>query len=354
MSPQAIVQPLPQNIQDWSFRGLNCTKWDFRGRDIRGCDFRNANLHGANFAECNTGKSTRQIAETVLLVSAVGLIYAFISTFIFAVVAALAILVVSVLLFSGFSAPRQSIGEVLVVLVQNALDVISRGAWVGGIALTLVIIMVLVAAVYLGKAAIGALQNATGTNFQGADLSNANFTNATLKSCRFRGANTLQTNWTGVNVDVLGCDLDFTSPRLALLANRKGNNSHYSNCDFSNQYMVGIELLNANLTESNLSHANLSHANLSHVDLTNVKANGTNVRHAKLTSIKANGTSFRHAKFTGAYIEDWSVDQNTKFDEVDCEYIYLAQGADGRFCDRRPSSGTFEPGAFEKLVRNIC
>jgi len=214
--------------------------------------------------------------------------------------------------------------------------------------------MVLVAALYLGKAAIGVLQNATGTNFQGADLSSANFANATLKSCRFRDANTLQTNWTGVNVDALDCDLNFTSPRLALLTSRKGNNSHYPNYDFSNQYMVGIELLNANLTESNLSHANLSHANLSHVDLTNVKANGTSFRQAKLTSIKANGTSFRHAKFTGAYIEDWSLDQNTKFDNVDCEYIYLAQDADGHFCDRRPSSGTFKPGAFEKLVRDIC
>jgi hypothetical protein len=116
MSRHIVVQPLPQNIQDWSFRGLNCTRWDFSGRDIRGCDFRNANLHGASFAECNTGKSTRQIAETALLVSAVGLIYTFVGTFIFAVVAALAMLVVFALYYHWILSPaseqhRQSISR---------------------------------------------------------------------------------------------------------------------------------------------------------------------------------------------------------------------------------------------------
>jgi hypothetical protein len=40
----------------------------------------------------------------------------------------------------------------LVHLVNAALDSISKEAWVGGIALTLIIVMVLVAALYLGKA----------------------------------------------------------------------------------------------------------------------------------------------------------------------------------------------------------
>ncbi|MEB3293790.1 MAG: pentapeptide repeat-containing protein, partial [Synechococcales bacterium] len=127
--------------------------------------------------------------------------------------------------------------------------------------------------------------------------------------------------------------LDFHLPKLTLLTSRKGNSSQYPDYDFSDQFMVEIKLIKANLSNASLSNANLSNADL---------------RCANLSNVKANGTDFRHAKLTGACLQNWSINPATQFDHVECEYVYLSP--EQQPSDRRPLSGNFKPGDFEKLV----
>jgi uncharacterized protein YjbI with pentapeptide repeats len=60
-----ITQPLPRDLRNQSFCGLDCAGWDFAKRDLRGCDFRNANLNGANLSQVIGSKSQKQIVAMI-------------------------------------------------------------------------------------------------------------------------------------------------------------------------------------------------------------------------------------------------------------------------------------------------
>ena len=82
-----------------------------------------------------------------------------------------------------------------------------------------------------------------------------------------------------------------------------------------------------------------------------------NLEGKNLTETQALATDFTAASFTGACLEAWNIDGNTKLDRVDCRFVYLLEypkpGTDDR--DRRPHhiSKCFEPGDFEKLYKKI-
>ena len=120
---------------------------------------------------------------------------------------------------------------------------------------------------------------------------------------------------------------------MQILVSRKGTNGIYSDLDLSDRHLVGVELIKANLSGADLTRSNLQHADLTFANLTNVKAGGTD---------------FRYATFTGACIQNWTVNSDTRFDDLICDYIYLTPDQDRQ--NRRPLSGSFEPGDFEKLV----
>ena len=86
------------------------------------------------------------------------------------------------------------------------------------------------------------------------------------------------------------------------------------------------------LREANLSGANLSVTNLSSI---------------KFTRTQALETNFTSATLTGACIQDWNYNKNTKLDDVICEYIYLRENQQ----ERHPSSGNFAPGEFTKIYQ---
>jgi len=71
------------------------------------------------------------------------------------------------------------------------------------------------------------------------------------------------------------------------------------------------------------------------------------------------GTNFNSAILTDACIEDWQINSNTKFDDIECHSIYFQSELDEtsvwvRFYDRRPSNENefFAAGDFALLVRN--
>ena len=77
--------------------------------------------------------------------------------------------------------------------------------------------------------------------------------------------------------------------------------------------MRGVNFQGANLVNASFIGTNLSQANLQYADLSRVK----------LVQAQLDGTDFTGATLTGAYIQDWGITSNTKFDGVKCEYIYM-------------------------------
>ena len=184
-----------------------------------------------------------------------------------------------------------------------------------------------------------------GTSFRNADLTDANFTEATLKSTDFRTANLTRTCFRYTK------KLDRARVGKSILADTRVRELLITGNGYKKSY-VGANLQGANLTGVNLSEANLKQANLSEATL-----HQANLELANLTETQALATDFTEAYFTGACLEAWNIDASTKLDRVDCRFVYLLEypqpGTGDR--ERRPHhiSKCFEPGDFEKLYKKI-
>ncbi|WP_446876802.1 pentapeptide repeat-containing protein [Phormidesmis sp. 146-33] len=168
-----------------------------------------------------------------------------------------------------------------------------------------------------------------GTSFCGADLTDADFTQAILKSTNFnhtRQKRTVlhQVCWSGatkLDRARLGTSILANSDVRKLLTTRNGYKKSYANADLSN----------ANLKGANLNHANLTQA-------------------------LAVGADFSQACLTGACLESWNIDHTTKLDQVDCQYVFLLEQPNAIGSrERRPHDPdkVFQPGDFEKLYAKI-
>jgi uncharacterized protein YjbI with pentapeptide repeats len=149
-----------------------------------------------------------------------------------------------------------------------------------------------------------------GTSFRGANLSNANFTEATLKSADFRAANLTKTCWFHTQ------KLDHTSvvntylqcPQVQqLVITRMGQAKNFDHLN-----MQGINLQKANLADSSFIGTNLSEANLQYADLSRAKLIQTNLDKADLFG----------SCLTGTYIQDVKISNTTKLSGVECQYIF--------------------------------
>jgi uncharacterized protein YjbI with pentapeptide repeats len=233
-----LVPPLPQDLQNRSFKGLDCAGWDFSGRDIRGCDFRKSNLRDADFTGVHTGRTQQQISRETIGIP-IGLILG---------------IVFVVLMMTAYKSPavptRESINAAFrLATFTNAITVaamlpvlvifsylrLNAGlmAMTGAMSIAtfsvpifnLMNSRVITPLISIGIFIVGAVcasgfgffyykqavkffRNAIGTDFQGANLSGANFTNAILKNCAFKQANLSQANWS--NVETSRCDRDVT------------------------------------------------------------------------------------------------------------------------------------------------
>ena len=154
-----------------------------------------------------------------------------------------------------------------------------------------------------------------GTSFCSANLTDADFNQATLKSTDFRGATLTRTNWRKSKM------LDRVRPGTTYLKNAKIHqvlitgqvDRTEEEKNFNHQNLRGVNLKGANLADASFIGADLSEANLQDADLSR----------AKLVQTQLDGTDFIGATLTGAYIEDWGITRETKFDGVRCEYVYM-------------------------------
>jgi len=199
---------------------------------------------------------------------------------------------------------------------------------------------------------VGAIfRTSRGTSFRDADLTDANFYAADLKSIDFRGAILTRVCWTDAK-NLLGSEIiqnqkiliefvrtegtilaDSDVREVLITANGKGKKLCGKN-------LKGAYLVNVDLSESDLSEADLSEANLE----------DSNLEGANLTKTQALGTNFRGAKFTGVSgLKSWNRNDNTVLDDIDCTYVYLNTPEEGRYPDNR----NLETGEFTKLFQEV-
>jgi uncharacterized protein YjbI with pentapeptide repeats len=163
-----------------------------------------------------------------------------------------------------------------------------------------------------------------GTSFRGADLTEANFTKAILKSTNFNRTPQQQTLFTHTcwknakkldRARVGDSNLSNSAVRQ-LLASANGINKSY---------------LRANFREANLNGAQLNGANLKWADLSGATLQGADLQNAILTETLAIGTNFTGAYLTGACLESWNIDHTTQLEAVNCDFVFLLSNSKFKF-----------------------
>ena len=240
-----------------------------------------------------------------------------------AVVVAVAILVAVAVTSTGVGPFAVAVaGAVLSMLASayigwRALAGDERDAWVRSIAVAF--------------AALG------GTRLQGADLTDASFTQARLKSTDLRNAVLIRTNWhqaKKLDRARVGGTILLKPAVRDLLVTHRGAKKPYVGLTLKGANLIGSDLSDADLTEADVSEATLERAWL---------------ERANLTKTQALNTNFHQANLTGACLEDWSINSATHLEDANCDYVYLLSNQQ----ERRPSSGNFAPGEFTKLFEEV-
>lgn len=173
-----------------------------------------------------------------------------------------------------------------------------------------------------------------GTRFRHSDVTEVNFARAQVGACNFDRAITTRTQWRmahGLHQAVPNAALESNWSWLDLLTQGRGR---------------GRDLREANLAGMSLAGANLREANLAGVDLRDSVLTGANLMGADLRGSLCQGTDFTEATLTGAKVGGWSVDGATRWERVDCEYVFWDAAGTDR-CPAHPRQ-MFREGEFER------
>lgn len=182
-----------------------------------------------------------------------------------------------------------------------------------------------------------------GTTFKNANLTDANFTKARLKSTDFRQAILIRTCFKNTE------KLDRIRPGKTYLSNTnlkqwligKGTNKN-----FDRQDLRGVHLQAANLTDASFIGADLSNANLQDADLSR----------AKLIQTQLDNTDLTGAILTGATIEDWGITSHTNLQGMRCRYIFMKEPTKADPNPRRKPDNweeEFEDGDFAEFIQPL-
>lgn len=148
------------------------------------------------------------------------------------------------------------------------------------------------------------------TIFVGSDLTDTNFSFATLRGANFRDATLSRVSWKGAKyLDYAffqNCYLEHPRVRQ-LVTGRRVKDKNFE----------GFDLEGINLEDASLENAFFIKANLKQSKLHNAILIGARFEKAILS-----GADLTGAKLTGICIENWIVDEKTIFDNVTCKYIF--------------------------------
>ncbi|MDZ7957597.1 MAG: pentapeptide repeat-containing protein [Aulosira sp. DedQUE10] len=182
------------------------------------------------------------------------------------------------------------------------------------------------------------------TSFSNLDLSGINFRGAKLANTDLRARKLYRTCFQGVigleraRVDSRYMDLE--NPKVQKLL----THGYSETKDLSQLNLRGAYLQNADLRQLDFTDTDLTGADLQNVDL----------RGSILVRTQVIGVDFTGTNLTGICIQDWSVNSQTNFTNVECEYIYRKLDDQGEPSDRYPLEGeNFEPREFESLYQEV-
>ena len=158
-----------------------------------------------------------------------------------------------------------------------------------------------------------------GTNFQGADLTNADFTGATLRNSNFHSAVLIGTCFQKAQKLNLVRSGKTYLKNLKLqkwligtenIKDRNFDRLNLRGVNFKNKKLAGVSFIGADLSEANLQDADLSRA--------------------KLVQTQLDQTNFTGATLTNAVIEDWGITANTVLEGVKCDCVFTRLPPDKR------------------------
>lgn len=182
-----------------------------------------------------------------------------------------------------------------------------------------------------------------GTSFHDLDISGVNFKNAKLANTDLRARKLCRTCLQGVTglerarVDSRYLDLEI--PKVQKLLTHACSEDP----DFSN-----LNLRGAYLKEADLRHMKFIDADLTGSDLQSADLRGSILANAQVIDV-----DFTNANLTGICIQNWNVNSQTCFTNVECDYIYRKLDEKGEPIDRYPVDRNFEPREFESLYQEV-
>ena len=183
-----------------------------------------------------------------------------------------------------------------------------------------------------------------GTSFYKADLTNADFTGATLKSTDLRKAILTRTCWRKT------IKLDRARPGTSYLKDKNVRQllitGQGQDKNFDHFNLRGINLKGANLQDASFIGTELNQANLQDANFSRAKLVQTQLDKADLTG----------ATLTGATIEDWGITSHTQLQGVRCRYVFMRLPTkDNPNPRRKPDNWEeeFEDGDFADFIKPI-
>ncbi|MFB2969012.1 pentapeptide repeat-containing protein [Aerosakkonema sp. BLCC-F183] len=369
-----------QNLRGRNFKGQNLTGANFSYADIQGANFSNAILIGANFTKAKAGMQpwrrnmfllsclgamvlalTLVVSQTLAMFVAALFINSIAPAIAVAIVGAVVMAVIGAVFICAVGTVHIALSVLFAVtnLVIVAIVVTAVGSGSNALPVTIIVAIIfgLLSSYISWRALAGdpkitfafvrslaiSIAAVNGTSFHCADLTDANFTQTKLKNTDLTKAVLTRTRFNDAQ------ELDLARVDSTILVDPSVRDLLVTGNSRQKSY------LGANIRGANLIGADLSYANLKKADITDATFQGANLEWANLTLTQAIGTDFTSAQMTGACVEGWNIESNTKLDNVDCRFIYLLENPKPKTDDRerRPSSGEFKPGEFTKLFEEV-
>ncbi|GGA54696.1 pentapeptide repeat-containing protein [Okeania sp. KiyG1] len=188
------------------------------------------------------------------------------------------------------------------------------------------------------------LCNYGGTSFYEANLTDANFSGASLKNTDLRKAILTRTCWLNAkNLDKARLEGTYLENKIIrqLVVTGNGRDQNFDNLDLRGCNLRCADLTNASFIGTKLSEATLE---------------GANLTGAKLVKAQLYGTNLRNTILTGAYIQDWAISLDTNFEGIKCDYVYMRLGTEENPDPwRKPDNRNeiFKDGDFSSFIAPI-
>ena len=179
-----------------------------------------------------------------------------------------------------------------------------------------------------------------------ADVNHANLTRAKCIECEGIGSKLHGANLRDAKLSRSSfMDADFSGASLVHVKALETNFNDAKLCqvNMTGAVAIGADFWQVDFSGSTLTRADLSRSNFSHARLVDADLTGVNLEDTQLPEVV-----FDQVKLTGACVYNWRLDEGTNLDNIQCDYVYLGTGFQGRYPHGKT---TFKPGQFAAALR---